>query len=79
MSNLPLGAKNDPRAPWNEKEPTMQDLDLKVIFIISKNVSITAKEPVDTDELLRIIKDEVKENFRIEEWEIDDIDWENIK
>ena len=74
--NLPLGAKNDPRAPWNEKEPEMQDLDLKVTFIISKNISITTKKFIDTDELLKIIEDEVKENFKIEEWEINDIDYE---
>ena len=46
MSNYPLGAKDDPRAPWNEKANRTKRLKVEVVLTVSK---CTLKVPVDAD------------------------------
>ena len=76
MSNLPLGAENDPRAPWNEGEPETVDFNSTVTIIISKTISFQIEEGLNRSDKNNSIIEELKKDFNIEEWEINDLDYE---
>lgn len=76
MSNLPLGAENDPRAPWNEEEPETVDFNSTVTIIISKEISFQIEEGLDRSDINNSVIEELKKDFNIEEWEINDLDYE---
>jgi len=74
--NLPLGAENDPRAPWNEKEPETVDFNSTVTIIISKKISFQIEEGLNRSDKNNSVIEELKKDFNIEEWEINDLDYE---
>ena len=74
--NLPLGTKNDPRAPWNEKEPETVDFNSTVTIIISKKISFQIEEGLNRSDKNNSVIEELKKDFNIEEWEINDLDYE---
>lgn len=76
MSNLPLGAENDPRAPWNEEEPETVDFNSTVTIIISKKISFQIEEGLNRSDKNNSVIEELKKDFNIEEWEINDLDYE---
>lgn len=40
MDNYPIGAENDPRAPWNQEEPEPKTVDVTVSITLSKTFTI---------------------------------------
>jgi hypothetical protein len=47
MNNLgdyPLGAANDPKAPWNEKENPEVEIDVTVSITLSKTVTVKVRD-----------------------------------
>ena len=80
-SNLPLGAENDPRAPWNEPEPKLIDIEVDVVVTISKTIKIQIEDGYHNSNLYDTIKDYVDTIFSKEknDWEVLDIDYEIIK
>lgn len=40
MSNYPPGAENDPRAPWNEKNQPLVDVNVAISCTLSKSTTI---------------------------------------
>lgn len=80
-SNLPLGAENDPRAPWNEPEPKLIDLEVEVVVTISKKIKVQMDDGYTNSDLYNTLKDYVDTIFSKEknDWEILDIDYEMIK
>ena len=66
----PMGAENDPRAPWNETENTPREFGVEVECYLTKQSSI---ESSDYDEYAE--KDE--DGTWISEVTTDDIEWES--
>lgn len=48
MDNYPLGAANDPRAPYNKKDPEPVEIDVCVSYTISKSTTIEGN-PMEED------------------------------
>lgn len=53
-SNVPIGADNDPDAPWNQEDPKPRTIEVTVSITLSKTVEIevddyTTEEEVDED------------------------------
>lgn len=53
-SNVPIGADNDPNAPWNQEDPKPRTIEVTVSITLSKTVEIevddyTAEEETDED------------------------------
>lgn len=42
--DYPLGAKNDPRAPWNEEENPEVEIDVTVSVTLSKTVTVKVRD-----------------------------------
>lgn len=40
MNNYPLGAENDPSAPYNQVNPDYEEIDVLVSAVISKSIKI---------------------------------------
>ena len=40
MSNYPLGAENDPSAPYNQVNPDYEEIDVLVSVVVSKSIKI---------------------------------------
>ena len=78
MSNYPLGAKDDPRAPWNEKPIRAEVIEVEVVLTVSRNVSL--KVPIDADVLdISIAVDNYVNNvYDNEDWGVNEIDWNKI-
>ena len=75
--NLPLGAENDPRAPWNEKERGTEELNLEVYIISTKDITIEVPKKASTQEIRDILKTLFKDDFKKIRWNIVEIDWED--
>ena len=75
--NLPLGAENDPRAPWNEKERGTEELNLEVYITSTKDITIEVPEESSTQEIRDILKTLFKDDFKKIRWNIVEIDWED--
>ena len=75
MSNLPAGAENDPRAPWNEPEVEYETLDLEVSLTVTKSISIEVVRGSDNIEIAENIRTEVEKGLSEIGWKIEDIDW----
>ena len=75
--NLPLGAENDPRAPWNEKERGTEKLNLEVYITLTKDITIEVPEESSTQEIRDILKTLFKDDFKKIRWNIVEIDWED--
>ena len=78
MSNYPLGAKDDPRAPWNEKPIKMDEIEVQVILTVSRNV--TLKVPIGSDVLdVSIAVDNYVNNvYNNEGWIVNEVDWNKV-
>lgn len=44
LGGYPLGAANDPRAPWNEEENPEVEIDVTVSVTLSKTVKVKVKD-----------------------------------
>ncbi len=78
MSNYPLGAKDDPRAPWNEKPIRMKEIEVEVVLTISRNA--TLKVPIDADimDISIAVENYVDSSYRDEDWTVNEKDWNKI-
>ena len=78
MSNYPLGAKDDPRAPWNEKPIRAEVIEVEVVLTVSKNV--TLKVPVDADNMdINVAVDNyINAVYNDEDWILGDHDWNRV-
>ena len=80
-NNLPLGAENDPRAPWNEPEPKLIDVEVGLDVIVTRNVILQMKEGYASTELEDALIRYAESKFHKEknDWKVMDIDYEIIK
>lgn len=80
-NNLPLGAENDPRAPWNEPEPKLIDVEVGLDVIVTRNVIVQMKEGYTSTELEEALIRYADSKFHKEknDWKVMDIDYEIIK
>lgn len=78
MSNYPLGAKDDPRAPWNEQPVKTEEIEVEVVLTVSKNV--TLKVPVDADnmDINVAVGNYVGVVYNDEEWILNECDWNKV-
>ncbi len=78
MSNYPLGAKDDPRAPWNEQPIRTEEIEVEVVLTVSKNV--TLKVPVDADnmDINVAVGNYVGVVYNDEEWILNECDWNKV-
>ncbi len=76
--NLPLGAENDPRAPWNEKEPKAEKLEVELEVIVVKKISFYMNEGYTPLQLRNVLEEYVQNCFpsKKNEWKVCDIDYE---
>lgn len=75
MSNLPEGAENDPRAPYNEPEVEYETLDLDVSLTVTKTISIEVQKGSDNPTISEAVKEAVSDELEGIGWCIEDIDW----
>ena len=80
-NNLPLGAENDPRAPWNEPEPKLLDIEVELDIIVTRNVTVQMEEGFTSTELDDTLIRYAESKFSKEknDWKVMDIDYEIIK
>ncbi len=80
-SNLPLGAENDPRAPWNEPEPKLINVNVELEVIIVKNVTLEIEEEYTNYSLYNALREYAYEKFpkKKNDWKVMDIDYEIIQ
>ncbi len=80
-NNLPLGAENDPRAPWNEPEPKLIDIEVELNIIVTRNVTVQMEEGFTSTELDDTLIRYVESKFSKEknDWKVMDIDYKIIK
>ena len=80
-NNLPLGAENDPTAPWNEPEPKIVDVKVDIDVIISKKMTIRMEEGYTNYSLYNALREYAYEKFPKEknDWEVMDIDYEILR
>ena len=78
MSNYPLGAKDDPRAPWNEKPIRAEVVEVEVVLTVSRNVSF--KVPIDADimDISIAVDNYVNNVYDNEDWIVNEIDWNKV-
>ncbi len=78
MSNYPLGAKDDPRAPWNEKPMKAEVVEVEVVLTVSRNV--TLKVPIDADvlDVSIAVENYVDNVYNDEEWILNECDWNKV-
>lgn len=57
MSNYPLGAKYDPRAPYNQKEPKLVRKKVLVSVTLSKSIELDVPEDFDRIALCEAFND----------------------
>lgn len=53
MNNYPLGAENDPNAPWNQPESEEHLVDVTVSITLSKDFQIRVTDGCDLKEAAR--------------------------
>jgi len=80
-NNLPLGAENDPRAPWNEPEPKLIDVEVELDIIVTRNVTVQMEEGFTSTELDATLIRYAESKFSKEknDWEVMDIDYEVLR
>ena len=94
MSNYPLGAEHDPRAPYNQRENEDIEIDVEVTLTLKKTAKILTSDYDITDygkdkdgeyfeeidySNCDLVK-EVKEQVELPKgWDIEEIDVEQIK
>ena len=78
MSNYPLGAKDDPRAPWNEKPIRMKEIEVEVVLTISRNA--TLKVPIEADimDISIAVDNYVNNVYDNEGWIVNEVDWNRV-
>lgn len=78
MSNYPLGAKDDPRAPWNEKPIRAEVVEVEVVLTVSRNA--TLKVPIDADimDISIAVDNYVNNVYDNEDWTVNEIDWNKV-
>lgn len=80
-NNLPLGAENDPRAPWNESEPKLIDVEVRLDVIVTRNVIVQMEEGYTSTELDDTLIRYAESKFSKEknDWKVVNIDYKIIK
>ncbi len=80
-NNLPLGAENDPRAPWNEPEPKLIDLEVEITATVTKQIRVRIEEGYTNHQLYNTLREYADTQFFKESnaWEVLDVDYEMIK
>ncbi len=80
-NNLPLGAENDPRAPWNEPEPKLIDVEVGLDVIVTRNVIVQMEEGYTSTELDDTLIRYAESKFSKEknDWKVMDIDYEVLR
>lgn len=78
MSNYPLGSKDDPRAPWNEKPIRMKEIEVEVVLTVSRNA--TLKVPIDADimDISIAVENYVDSSYSDEDWTVNEKDWNKV-
>ena len=56
MDNYPLGAANDPDAPWNQVEEPDEKFDVEITYTLTKRAMV---EAVSEDDINNAIEDQV--------------------
>lgn len=59
--NYPMGAENDPNAPWKQEEPEYKEVEVTISLTISKTVKIVVPDVEKLDD--SILKEAVKEQL----------------
>lgn len=49
-SNVPIGADNDPNAPWNQEDPKPRTIEVTVSITLSKTVRVEVDNYTTEDE-----------------------------
>ena len=78
MSNYPLGAKDDPRAPWNEKPIRTEEIEVEVVLTVSRNVSLKVPIGADIMDISIAVDNYVNNVYDNEDWTVNEIDWNKI-
>ena len=80
-NNLPLGAENDPTAPWNEPEPKLLDIEVELDIIVTRNVTVQMEEGFTSTELDDTLIRYAESKFSKEknDWKVMNTDYEIIK
>lgn len=76
--NLPLGAENDPRAPWNEEELKLEDVQLDITLTISSIITLQIPEGSTNKDINMELKSFIGDDFNGNDWKINDIDWKKL-
>ena len=78
MSNYPLGAKDDPRAPWNEKPIRAKIVEVEVVLTVSRNVILKVPIEADLMDISIAVDNYVNNVYDNEDWGVNEIDWNKI-
>lgn len=78
MSNLPLGVEHDPRAPWNEKPIETEEIEVEVILVVSRNVTLKVPIGADNMEIGSAVENYVYHTYDDKDWIRDDTDWNKV-
>ncbi len=78
MSNYPLGAKDDPRAPWNEQPIRAEVVEVEVVLTVSRNVRLKVPIGADIMDISIAVDNYVNNVYDNEDWTVNEIDWNKI-
>ena len=73
MSNYPMGAKDDPRAPYNEPLNEDVDFNVSVICDITKTISMPNDGSGDDNEVKYKLSNEVREELEKQNFNVSEI------
>lgn len=77
-NNLPLGAENDPRAPWNEKPIETEEIEVEVILVVSRNVTLKVPVGADNMDINVAVDNYVNATYNDEKWILNYHDWDRV-
>jgi hypothetical protein len=66
MSNYPLGAENDPRAPYNEPKPESYVVSVDVEVYLGTTIEVEVQNPMDKNEVYDQVKEAVISKYNID-------------
>lgn len=68
LDNYPMGAANDPRAPYNEPLPTKVKVEVGVELGLFVDVEV-----VDEDDIISAVEEAIIDRFKSEDVEVNNI------
>lgn len=66
MSNYPLGAENDPRAPYNEPKPESYVVSVDVEVYLGTTIEVEVQNPMDKNEVYDQVKEVIISKYNID-------------